>query len=148
MTVRPAAPEDLAEIAALIRELAEYERLSDMVAWSDPEELRPHLFGDDAVARVLLAIADAGSVAGFALWFPTFSTFLARPGVWLEDVFVRPEHRRRGHARDLLAALRSLTDGRVEWSVLDWNESAQHFYRSLGAAPVDGWTTWRSASDD
>lgn len=147
MTVRAAGPEDLAEIAALIRELAEYERLTDAVAWSDPEDLRPHLFGEHPVARVLLATDEAGCVAGFALWFPSFSTFLARSGIWLEDIFVRPAHRRRGYARALLEVLESLTEGRVEWSVLDWNESAQRFYRSLGAAPVDGWTTWRSLHD-
>jgi len=147
MAVRPATAEDLPEIAALICELAEYERLTGAVAWSDPEELRPHLFGGSAVARVLLATNEAGCVAGFALWFPSFSTFLARPGIWLEDLFVRPEHRRQGHAGALLEALRSMTTGRVEWSVLDWNASAQRFYRSLGAAPVDGWTTWRAAPE-
>lgn len=144
MTVRAAGPDDLAEIAALIRELAEYEHLADAVAWSDPEVLRPHLFGASAVASVLLAVDDADSVAGFALWFPTFSTFLAQPGIWLEDLFVRPAHRREGHAFALLETLRSMTGGRVEWSVLDWNEPAQRFYRTLGAAPIDGWTTWRS----
>lgn len=147
MTVRAATPEDLSEIAALICELAEYERLTDAVAWSDPEDLRPHLFGEHAVARVLLATDEAGCVAGFALWFPSFSTFIARSGIWLEDLFVRPAHRRQGYARALLDALQSMTKGRVEWSVLDWNESAQRFYRSLGAAPVDGWTTWRSPTD-
>ncbi len=148
MTVRAAGPDDLNEIAALIRELAEYERLTDAVVWTDPEALRQHLFGDAAVAHVLLAVAESGAIAGFALWFPTFSTFLARPGIWLEDLFVRPAHRRSGHARALLDALVAMADGRVEWSVLDWNEPAHAFYRSLGAAPVAGWTTWRSRPDD
>ena len=145
MGVREAEPGDLPEIAALIRELAEYEELAGEVSWSDPETLRPHLFGDTAVARVLLATGDGGEVAGFALWFPTFSTFLARPGIWLEDLFVRPDSRRQGHARALFGALSAMTSGRVEWSVLDWNEPAQRFYRSLGAGRVDGWTTWRLA---
>lgn len=145
MGVREAEPGDLPEIAALIRELAEYERLAGDVAWSDPEALRPHLFGDSAVARVLLATGDGGEAAGFALWFPTFSTFLACPGIWLEDLFVRPEFRRQGHAQALLGALNAMTGGRVEWSVLDWNEPAQRFYRNLGAGPVEGWTTWRLA---
>lgn len=147
MTVREARPTDLHEIAALIRELAEYEQLTDAVAWSDPDVLREHLFGHAAVAHVLLAVSESGSIAGFALWFPTFSTFLARPGIWLEDLFVRPEHRRCGHARALYDSLASMTAGRLEWSVLDWNEPAQAFYRSLGAAPVGGWTTWRLRPD-
>ncbi len=147
MAVREAEPGDLPEIAALIRELAEYEELAGEVSWSDPDALRPHLFGAEAVAKVLLATGDGGEVAGFALWFPTFSTFLARPGIWLEDLFVRPDFRRQGHARELFGALGALTRGRVEWSVLDWNQPAQRFYRSLGAGPVGGWTTWRLAPD-
>ena len=82
-------------------------------------------------------------MAGFALWFRTFSTFLGRPGIWLEDLFVRPSSRGRGHGRALLDALRELTDGRVEWAVLDWNESSIAFYESLGARPVPGWTRYR-----
>jgi GNAT superfamily N-acetyltransferase len=80
---------------------------------------------------------------GFALWFPTFSTFRGAPGLWLEDLYVRPEHRAQGHGRALLAALRDCTDQRIEWSVLDWNELARGFYRNLGAYPLDEWTTWR-----
>jgi GNAT superfamily N-acetyltransferase len=87
------------------------------------------------------------SVVGFALWFRTFSTFLGRPGIWLEDLYVRPEHRKRGHGLALLQELRRRTDGRVEWLVLDWNEPALAFYRSLGAAPVEGWTTYRLPPD-
>lgn len=142
MTVRDATPADLPEILALVRELAEYERLSDQVTF-DPDEFGRNVFGPDAVARVLLAEDDAGRVVGFALWFASFSTFLGRAGIWLEDLFVRPEHRSEGHGRALLEALFTRTDGRVEWAVLDWNEPAHAFYRARGASPVDGWTIWR-----
>ena len=143
MAVRPAAPGDLAEICALIRELADYERLSAEVVL-DPDELAGHLFGPRPAASVLLAEDDGtGEVAGMAVYFVTFSTFLGRPGLWLEDLFVRPSHRGRGHGRALIRRLRDLTDGRVEWAVLDWNAPAIGFYRSLGAGPVEGWTHWR-----
>ncbi len=142
MTIRPAVTTDLAEIAALIRELADYERLAHEVEWRE-HELGAALFGDDPAAHVLVAEADDGRVAGFALWFRTFSTFLGREGIWLEDLFVRTEHRGGGHGRALLETLRAMTDGRVEWAVLDWNETAIGFYRSLGARPVDGWTRYR-----
>lgn len=139
--IRDATPDDVPAIHALVRELAAYERLSDAVVSTEADFAR-HLFGPEPVAHALVA-DDDGAVVGFALWFPTFSTFLGRPGIWLEDLFVRADARRRGFGRALLGALRERTDGRVEWSVLDWNEHAQAFYRSLGAAPVDGWTTWR-----
>jgi GNAT superfamily N-acetyltransferase len=146
VTLRDAQPEDLDEICALIRELAEYEQMSDEVAF-DREELGRHLFGAAPAAQVTLAEqeVDGGDrvVVGFALWFPTFSTFLGRPGIWLEDLFVRPEARGRGHGLALIQSLRDRTDGRVEWSVLDWNEPSIRFYQSLGAHPVDGWTTYR-----
>jgi len=141
MTVRDATRADVHAIHALVCDLAEYEQLSDAVV-SEPAMFEQALFGDDAVAHALVA-EDDGEVVGFALWFPTFSTFLGRAGIWLEDLFVRPAARGRGHGRALLEALRGRTDGRVEWSVLDWNEPAHGFYRRLGAAPVDGWTTWR-----
>ncbi|MBK9179353.1 MAG: GNAT family N-acetyltransferase [Acidimicrobiales bacterium] len=145
MAIRDARPDDLAEIVSLIRELAAYERLEHEVALEAGEVAR-HLFGPEPAARVLLATDDSrGDVVGFALWFRTFSTFLGRPGIWLEDLFVRPDHRGAGHGRALLEALRARTDGRTEWAVLDWNEPASGFYRSLGAAPVEGWTTYRWA---
>lgn len=140
--VRPATRADLDEILDLVRELAEYERLAHEVVF-DAQEFGEHLFGADPVARVLLAETDDGETVGFALCFRTFSTFLGRPGIWLEDCFVRPGHRGRGHGRRLLEAVRTLTDARVEWSVLDWNEPAHGFYRALGAAPMEDWTTWR-----
>lgn len=141
MELRDATLDDLGEICALIRELAAYEHLEDEVAF-DPGEIAPHLFGDRAVAGVVIAEVD-GAVAGMALWFPTFSTFLGRPGIWLEDLFVRPAFRGHGLGRALLGRLRSMTTGRVEWSVLDWNTSAIDFYRRLGAGPAEGWTTYR-----
>ena len=142
MTVRAATPADLPEIGAIIRELAEFEQLSHEVVWQ-AADLEHHLFGDLPAAQVLIAESDGGAVVGLALWFPTFSTFLGRPGIWLEDLYVRPAHRRAGHARALFEALRARTDGRIEWAVLDWNERAIAFYRSLGAEPVDGWTRYR-----
>lgn len=142
MPIREATPADLDQIGALIRELAEYEDMSDEVEW-ELDQLRDALFGPDAVTGVLIAETEAGEVAGFALWFWTFSTFLGRRGIWLEDLFVRPQHRSAGYGRALLDELRSMTDGRVEWTVLDWNQPAIDFYRSLGAAPVDGWTRYR-----
>lgn len=142
MPVRPATVADLDDICALVRELAHYERLSDEVGF-DIEQMRLHLFGPDPAASVLMAEADDGETAGFALYFRTFSTFLGRPGIWLEDLFVRPAHRKRGHGLALLQALRAMTDGRVEWAVLDWNEPSIAFYRDLGATPVEGWARYR-----
>lgn len=144
--IRDAAEADLHEVCALIRELAEYERLVDEVVL-EPEEVRRHLFGPDPAAHVLVAEVD-GAVAGFALWFGTFSTFLGQPGIWLEDLFVRPQHRGAGLGQALLRALRERTDGRVEWAVLDWNEPSIGFYRSLGARPLEGWTTYRWLRED
>lgn len=141
MAVRPATEADLDEICALIGELAAFERLGHEVVL-DRDAVRQHLFGPEPAADVLIAEHE-GQVVGFALWFTTFSTFLGRPGIWLEDLFVRPEHRGRGMGRALLEHLQSISPGRVEWSVLDWNEPAQEFYRSMGAAPMGDWTTWR-----
>jgi GNAT superfamily N-acetyltransferase len=140
-SIRDAVESDLAEIVSLIRELAEYEQLADQVVLHEAV-VRQHLFGPEPSARVLIAEQD-GAVAGFALWFPTFSTFLGRPGIWLEDLFVRPEHRGTGLGKALLLALRERTDGRIEWNVLDWNQPSIEFYDSLGAHPVPGWTTYR-----
>jgi GNAT superfamily N-acetyltransferase len=143
VTIRPARPDDLGEICALIRELADYEDLADEVVL-DERDVGRFIF-DDRVASVLIADTDDGRVAGMALWFPTFSTFLGRPGIWLEDLFVRPEHRGHGYGLALLQELRTMTDGRVEWAVLDWNEPSIRFYEALGARPVEGWTRYRWA---
>jgi len=121
-----------------VRELADYEHLTDEVVLDEPSFGRAVF--DEGVARVLIAQDDdAPGVVGMALWFPTFSTFLGRPGIWLEDLFVRPAFRGRGHGLALLQALRAMTDGRVEWAVLDWNEPSIKFYESLGAKILPEW---------
>jgi GNAT superfamily N-acetyltransferase len=140
--IRDAVADDLDEICALIVELAEYEEAAHEVAF-DRDEVARHLFGTDPMAWVLMADTDRGEVAGMALWHHTFSTWMGRPGIWLEDLFVRPAHRGHGYGWALIDAVRARTDGRVEWAVLDWNQSAIDFYRSLGAEPVDGWTRFR-----
>lgn len=142
MRVREAHEADLDEVCALLRELAAYEKLDNEVVF-DREELGRHLFGPERSAHVLMAESDDGSVAGFALWFATLSTFEGRAGIWLEDLFVRPQYRGTGMGRALLEGLRSRTAGRVEWAVLDWNEAAIGFYQRLGAKPVTGWTRYR-----
>lgn len=134
----------------MIVELAEFEQAADEVDF-DHDALAENLFGPDPAAGVLIATADGQPelVGGMAVWFRTFSTWLGRPGVYLEDLFVRPEFRRLGLARQMLDALAERSGGRVEWSVLDWNSEAIAFYNRLGAKPVDGWTRyrWRPGSD-
>jgi len=142
MPIRAATPDDLDEICALIVELAEYEELAHEVEF-DRDVMGEHLFGPHPVVSALMAETDDGAVAGMALWFRTFSTFLGRPGIWLEDLFVRPDHRGRGYGVALLQELRAMTDDRIEWAVLDWNEPSIRFYRALGAKPVEGWTRYR-----
>jgi GNAT superfamily N-acetyltransferase len=149
MTIRPATEADLAAIEELIRALAEYERLSQEVVM-DAELLRRSLFGERPYAEVLIA-EENGASAGFALFFHNFSTFVGRPGIYLEDLFVRPEHRGKGYGRALLKRLAEIAVerdcGRLEWAVLDWNEPALGFYRSLGARPNEEWTVYRLAGD-
>lgn len=145
MKIRRAAPGDVPVILELIRALAEYERLAtDAVATH--ELLHRHLFGAERRAEVLIA-EEEGEALGFALFFHNFSTFLGRPGLYLEDLFVKPEFRGRGVGRDLLSELARIAVerecGRMEWSVLDWNESAIGFYRAMGAVPMDDWTVFR-----
>lgn len=150
MPLRPATEADLDTIIELIHALAEYEREPDAVRL-DREELRRHLFGPRPFAEVILAETAAGASAGFALFFHNFSTWEGRPGIYLEDLFVRPEYRGQGHGRALLAALARLAlergCARLEWAVLDWNEPSIQFYRALGAVPMDEWTTYRVAGD-
>jgi GNAT superfamily N-acetyltransferase len=147
LAIRPGRAEDVGTIANLIRELAVYEKLEDQ-ARATPEALRRYLFGDRAYAETLLAEID-GEAVGFALFFPTFSTFRGQPGLYLEDIFVRPERRGRGIGRALLSSVgRLVIDrgfGRLEWSVLNWNEPSIGFYRALGATPMDEWTVYRIA---
>ena len=147
--VRRALPEDVAELDAMIRELAEYEREPDAVE-ATPEDLAAALFGEHprVFAHVAEVETDRGwEVAGSAVWFTTYSTWTGRHGTWLEDLYVRPQHRGGGIGRRLLAALaaEALASGhrRLEWTVLDWNTSAQAVYAAVGAGPQDEWTTWR-----
>ncbi|HWL37333.1 MAG TPA: GNAT family N-acetyltransferase [Frankiaceae bacterium] len=143
--IRPAVPDDVPVVLALIRELATYEREPDAVVATE-DGLRTALFGDSPAVHCHVAEED-GEVVGFALWFLNFSTWLGRHGIYLEDLYVRPSHRGGGLGKALLETLTSIAAergyGRVEWSVLDWNEPAQAFYRSLGAEPMDEWTVWR-----
>jgi GNAT superfamily N-acetyltransferase len=143
--IRPATRADVSTIAELIRGLADYERLSEYVTLNEAL-LEEHLFGKHPFAEVLLA-EEAGVVAGYALFFHNYSTFLGQPGIYLEDLFVRPELRGQGHGKALLVALADLAVkrgcGRLEWCVLNWNEPALRFYQSLGAEPMDEWTTYR-----
>ena len=147
--IRSAARADAGLILAFIKELAAYEKLSGDVIATEAL-LRDTLFGPGATAEVIIAEAD-GRPAGFALFFHNYSTFLARPGIYLEDLFVRPEFRSRRIGRALLAHIARLARerrcGRLEWSVLDWNEPAIGFYRTLGATPMDEWTTFRLSGD-
>ena len=148
-TLRPATVNDVSLIRELIEGLAEYERLRHECHATD-ESLRASLFGDRAYAEVVIAEWD-GAPAGFALFFHNYSTFLARPGIYLEDLFVRPKHRGRGIGKALLQHLASLAVsrncGRLEWSVLDWNSDAIGFYKKLGALPQDDWTVYRVTGD-
>ena len=143
--IRPAKPADVPVIADLIRGLARFEKLEDQVALTD-ELLAEGLFGPRPYAESVLAEVE-GHPAGFALFFHSFSTFLARPGLYLEDLFVLPEHRGQGIGRALLAHLARLAVergcGRMEWAVLDWNQEAISFYERLGATAMSEWTTYR-----
>ena len=143
--IRNAVEEDVPLILRFIRELAEYEKLPhECVATED--SVRSTLFGSPRFAEVLIAEADS-EPAGFALFFHNYSTFLARPGIYLEDLYVRPEYRGKGYGRALLVRLaeiaRERNCGRLEWAVLTWNEPAIGFYKSLGARPLDEWIVFR-----
>ena len=145
IAIRPATQDDVRLVLSFIRELAEYERLADAVVATE-DDLSQALFGERPAAEVLIATLD-GETVGFALYFQTFSTFVGRPGIYLEDLFVRPEARGYGVGKALLARRAAIARdrkcGRLEWSVLDWNESAIGFYRKLGAVPMDEWTVFR-----
>ena len=143
--IRPATETDVPIILRLIRDLAEYERAPDAVVATEAG-LREVLFGAKRSAEVLLAL-EAGEPVGFAVYFHNFSTWLGRPGLYLEDLFVRPEMRGKGYGRALLERLAQIAKergcGRMEWAVLDWNEPAIQFYRKLGAQPMEEWTVFR-----
>jgi GNAT superfamily N-acetyltransferase len=148
-TLRGARREDVPAIVGLIEELALYERQPED-CHADPRLLEEHLFGPKPFAEVILAEA-AGEVIGFALFFHNYSTWLTRPGLYLEDLYVRPGRRGFGAGKALLVELARIAAargcGRMEWSVLTWNEPAIGFYRALGAVPMDGWRTYRLAGD-
>ncbi|HEX4052390.1 MAG TPA: GNAT family N-acetyltransferase [Steroidobacteraceae bacterium] len=145
LQLRAAQAADISVLYQLIGELADYERLRDRFVGT-PADLRRHLFDEPRYAAAMLAFWD-GEVAGYSLYFHNYSTFRCRPGLYLEDLFVRPSLRGRGIGRELLLALerraRELGCGRLEWSVLDWNQKAIDFYRRFGAAPNEGWTLFR-----
>ena len=147
--IRPATEDDVPLLLSFIKELAEYEHLSHEVSATE-EMLRESLFGGRGVAEALLAYP-GDEPAGFALFFHNFSTFLGRAGIYLEDLYVRPEFRGSGVGRALLVHLAKLAEergcGRFEWAVLDWNEPSIGFYKSLGAVEMDDWTVYRLSGD-
>ncbi len=149
LQLRPATPADVEMILGLIRELADFEQLLQEVS-ADAATLDKHLFGEPARAEVLMAEV-AGETAGFALFFHNFSTFLGKPGLYLEDLYVRPAFRGRGYGRTIMQHMARLAlergCGRLEWWVLDWNEAAIRFYRSLGAVAMQDWTVQRVSGE-
>ena len=126
----------------MIHELAEFEHLSDQVVITE-DDLARALFGSDAVASDTVVDLGDGTLAGHALWFRTFSTFLGKTGIWLEDLYIRPAHRGQGFGVALLRHLRQQTAGRLEWEVLEWNAPAIDVYERMGARPMSGWTKYR-----
>jgi GNAT superfamily N-acetyltransferase len=143
--IRPAVPDDALTLVELVRELARYEHLEEY-ARATPDDFRTHLFGPRPLAEAILAEVD-GEAVGFALYFMTFSTFRGRPGIYVEDLYVRPGQRGRGIGRALLARVAGTGAGRgvcrLEWSVLKWNTPAIGFYQSLGARELDAWMVYR-----
>jgi GNAT superfamily N-acetyltransferase len=148
--IRAAGPQDVPLLLELFRELAEYEHLEHELRATE-ERLHEAIFGDSPVAEALIAERGA-EVAGYALFFPTFSSFLATEGMWLEDLFVRPPHRAGGVGRALLAAVaarvRERGGERLEWAALDWNELALGFYRRIGARTMNEWITHRLIGEE
>jgi GNAT superfamily N-acetyltransferase len=148
--IRPAKPEDVAEIHAMVRELAEYEKALDE-AKATPQQLHDALFGENPKAFAHMADDEEGNVVGFALWFLNFSTWTGAHGIYLEDLYVRPSARGTGYGKALLAQLARICVERgytrLEWSVLDWNAPAIAVYRSQGAVPMDEWTVHRLTGD-
>jgi GNAT superfamily N-acetyltransferase len=144
-SIRSATADDVPLILSLIKELAEYEKLSHAVVATE-DDLQQSLFGARPAAEVIIA-SEGDEPVGYALFFSTFSTFVGKPGIYLEDLYVRPVARRKGYGRALLLHLAQLARergcGRLEWSVLDWNEPSINFYKSLGAVPLDDWTVFR-----
>ena len=151
--IRPATPADIPAILALIRQLAAYEHLSHACIATE-SLLAQHLLGPDRAAEALVAELDTPTgktIVAYAIFFKTFSTFLALPGIYLEDLYVQPHHRRQGIGKALLRHLAQIAltrgYGRIEWSVLDWNTPSIEFYKSLGAVPLNEWTMFRLTGD-
>ena len=148
LTFRYAQRSDAPLILQFIRELADYEKMLDEVV-ADEETLEEWIF-DKGKAEVLFAVVD-GKEVGYALFFHNFSTFLGRAGIYLEDLFVKPEHRGKGYGKAILKQLASIAVerkcGRLEWWCLDWNQPSIDFYRSLGAEPMSDWTVYRMTGD-
>ncbi len=147
--IRSASKKDVPSIFSLIKELAEFEKLSDQIKTSEVD-LNKTLFGKDKFVEILIAEYD-GQIVGQALFFKNFSTFLGKPGIYLEDLYVKPEFREKGIGKALLNKIIFLAKernyGRVEWSVLDWNKQAINFYKKIGAIPLNDWTIFRLTSD-
>jgi len=143
--IRTATENDVNSIFALIKELAEYEKLSNQISTS-AKQLKETLFGEERFVEVLVAVFDK-EIVGYALFFKNFSTFLGKPGIYLEDLYVKLEMRSKGIGKALLDKIISIAKernyGRVEWSVLDWNESAIEFYKKIGAKSLDDWMIFR-----
>ncbi|MBR7830807.1 GNAT family N-acetyltransferase [Actinospica sp. MGRD01-02] len=148
--IRPAKPEDVAEIHAMVRELAEYEKAPDE-AKATPEQVHGALFGDNPAVFAHIAEDESGDVVGMAVWFLNYSTWTGKHGIYLEDLYVRPSVRGTGYGKALLAQLARICVERgyprLEWSVLDWNAPAIAVYRSQGAVPMDEWTVHRLTGD-
>jgi len=149
-TLRPASPDDLGAIVGLIGELADFEHLSHLMDVTS-EKLLPHLFGERPVCEALVAEHDSGAVVAFALTFTNFSTFLGKPGMYLEDLYVQPAHRGAGLGKRMLTHLAQIVIargyGRFEWCVLDWNENAIRFYEKMGATIMSDWRLCRLTGD-
>jgi GNAT superfamily N-acetyltransferase len=149
VTIRSANKSDVPVILNLIRALAEYEKLADEVVATE-EGLAYTLFGSRPYAEVLLA-EENGEAAGFCLFFYNYSTFLGKPGLYIEDIFVRPEYRGKGIGKALFKKVAAIAQekncGRIEWWVLDWNEPTIQFYKNMGAKPMDEWTVYRLTED-
>jgi len=149
-TIRPAVPGDETALLGLIRELAVYEKLEHVLVATE-DDLTRVFFAEGAPAGALLAETESGEAVGYAIWFGNFSSFLARPGVYLEDVYVRPSHRGTGTGKRLLQAVARIAlerdAGRMEWVVLDWNVGAIDFYRSIGGEILDEWRLVRMGED-
>jgi GNAT superfamily N-acetyltransferase len=150
LTIRDTTEDDIPQILLLIRELAEYEKLSHVVTVNELM-LKENLFGEEKYAEVVFAEYE-GMLAGQALFFYNFSTFKGKPGIYLEDLYVRPAFRNKGIGKALLYYLMELAKnkncGRIEWVVLDWNESAIEFYKSLAARPMENWIVFRLNEED